>query len=123
MDIALTAKVLLACDCAGVRAYGMRPESKPRRTEREDCARHSRTEIERKGHGGRSARGLEQGQAPSTLIPRPEEQLLSLLGVTGAEADAVIAGVPTKNRDKLATRHILSPSQYGKISDRLTAKK
>jgi hypothetical protein len=49
--------------------------------------------------------------------------LISLPGVTGAEADGVIAGRPYDDPAQLVTRRILPQSKYDKISDRLTAKK
>ena len=51
------------------------------------------------------------------------EQLITLPGVTGAEAGGVIAGRPYDDPGQLVTRHNLRRSKYDKIADRLTAKK
>ena len=60
--------------------------------------------------------------------PQPEllaayEQLLSLPGVTAAEADRVIAGRPYDEPGELVTRRIMPKTEYDKIADRVTAKK
>jgi competence protein ComEA len=50
------------------------------------------------------------------------EQLVSLPGMTSAEADRVIAGRPYGEPGELVTRRVLSKTQYDKIADRITAK-
>jgi len=60
---------------------------------------------------------------PLDLNTATREQLTSLPGVTGVEADEVIAGRPYDSPDQLVTRRILPQSKYDKIADRLTAKK
>jgi DNA uptake protein ComE-like DNA-binding protein len=52
-----------------------------------------------------------------------KEQLMSLPGMTSTEADRVIASRPYGEPDELLTRHIVSKAEYGKIADRITAKK
>jgi competence protein ComEA len=72
------------------------------------------------------AAGVREGWSrdkPLDLNTATREQLTSLPGVTGAEADEVIAGRPYDNPDQLVTRRILPQSKYDKIADRLTAKK
>lgn len=72
------------------------------------------------------AAGVREGWSrdkPLDVNAATKEQLISLPGVTGAEADRVIAGRPYDNPDQLVTRHILPKSEYDKIADRLTAKK
>jgi len=49
--------------------------------------------------------------------------LLSLPGVTRAEADRVIAGRPYNEPGEMVRRHIMPKTEYDKISDRVTAKK
>ena len=51
------------------------------------------------------------------------DQLLSLPGVTAAEADRVIAGRPYGEPGEVVTRRIMPKTEYDKIADRVTAKK
>jgi competence protein ComEA len=51
-----------------------------------------------------------------------KEQLVTLPGITGAEADRVIAGRPYSEPAELVKRRILSKPEYDRISDRVTAK-
>lgn len=60
---------------------------------------------------------------PLDINSATRDQLLSLSGVTGAEADRVIAERPYDDPRQLVTRHALSQSKYDMIADRLTAKK
>src|SRR6266404_5465040 len=72
------------------------------------------------------AAGVREGWScdkPLDLNTATREQLTSLPGVTGVEADEVIAGRPYDSPDQLVTRRILPQSKYDKIADRLTAKK
>jgi DNA uptake protein ComE-like DNA-binding protein len=72
------------------------------------------------------AAGVREGWSrdqPLNLNTATREQLTSLPGVTGVEADAVIAGRPYDDPGQLVTRRILSRSKYEKIADRVTAKK
>ena len=50
------------------------------------------------------------------------EQLLSLPGVTSAEADLVIAGRPHNKPGEVVTRRIMAKAEYDKIADRVRAK-
>ena len=52
-----------------------------------------------------------------------KDQLLSLPGVTAAEADRVIAGRPYSEAGDVVTRRIMPKTEYDKIADRVTAKK
>jgi len=52
-----------------------------------------------------------------------KEQLVSLPGMTSAEADRVIAGRPYGEPGELVTRRIVAKAEYDKIADRVTAKK
>ena len=72
------------------------------------------------------AAGIREGWSrdkPLDLNIATKEQLLSLPSVTEAEADRVIAGRPYNEPGELVTRRILSKTEYGKIADRVTAKK
>jgi len=51
-----------------------------------------------------------------------KDQLVSLPGITPAEADRVIAGRPYAEPAELVKRRILSKPEYDRISDRVTAK-
>lgn len=66
--------------------------------------------------------GWKRDQAVN-LNTATKDQLLSLPGLTSAEADRVIAGRPYNEPEELATRHILPRTEYDKIADRLTAGK
>jgi DNA uptake protein ComE-like DNA-binding protein len=52
-----------------------------------------------------------------------KDQLLSLPGVTAAEADRVIVGRPYNEAGEVVTRRIMPKTEYDKIADRVTAKK
>jgi competence protein ComEA len=72
------------------------------------------------------AAGVREGWSrdkPLNVNTATREQLLSLPGVTAAEADGVIAGRPYDDPGQLVTRRILPQSKYDKIADRLAAKK
>jgi DNA uptake protein ComE-like DNA-binding protein len=72
------------------------------------------------------AEGVREGWSrdhPLNVNTATMEQLMSLPGVTAAEADGIIAGRPYDDPNELVTRRILSKSEYDKISDRLIAKK
>ena len=72
------------------------------------------------------AAGVRKGWSrdkPLDVNTATREQLISLPGVTGVEADREIAGRPYNDPSELVTRRILSQSKYDKIADRLVAKK
>jgi DNA uptake protein ComE-like DNA-binding protein len=72
------------------------------------------------------AAGIREGWSrdkPLDLNAATKEQLLSLPGVTAAEADRVIAGRPYDDPGELVTRRIMPKTEYDKISDRVTVKK
>jgi competence protein ComEA len=72
------------------------------------------------------AAGIREGWSrdkPLDLNTATKEQLLSLPGVTAAEADRVIAGRPYKEPGEVVTRSIMPKTEYDKIADRVTAKK
>jgi len=71
------------------------------------------------------AAGVREGWSrdkPLNVNTATHEQLISLPGITGAQADRVVEGRPYDDPGQLVTRGILSKGQYDKIADRLTAK-
>jgi DNA uptake protein ComE-like DNA-binding protein len=71
------------------------------------------------------AAGIREGWSrdkPLDLNSASREQLLTLPGITPAQADRVIKGRPYTAPGDLLTRHILPKAEYDKISDRITAK-
>jgi len=72
------------------------------------------------------AAGIREGWSrdkPLDLNTAKKEELLSLPGMTEAEADRVIAGRPYDDPNDLVKRHILAKAEYDKIADQVTAKK
>jgi DNA uptake protein ComE-like DNA-binding protein len=72
------------------------------------------------------ADGIREGwnrNQPLDLNSASKDQLMSLPGMTAAEADRVIAGRPYGEPDELVTRRIVAKAEYDKIADRVTAKK
>ena len=72
------------------------------------------------------AAGIREGWSrdkPLDLNTATKEQLLSLPGMTEAEADKVLAGRPYNEPGQLVTRHIMPKTEYDKIADQVTAKK
>ncbi|MFZ0954723.1 MAG: hypothetical protein WAN60_00145 [Candidatus Sulfotelmatobacter sp.] len=70
--------------------------------------------------------GIREGWSqdkPLDLNIATKEQLLTLPGVTVAQAGRVIAGRPYSEPHEMVTRHIMPKTEYDKISDRITAKK
>jgi len=72
------------------------------------------------------ASGIREGWSrdnPLDLNTATKDQLMSLPGVTAAEADRVIAGRPYGDPGELVTRRIMAKNEYDKIADRVTVKK
>jgi len=72
------------------------------------------------------AAGIREGWSrdkPLDLNTATKEQLLSLPGMTEAEADRVIAGRPYNDPNDLVKRHIMPKVEYDKIADQVTARK
>ena len=72
------------------------------------------------------AAGIREGWSrdrPLDLNTATKQDLLSLPGITAAEADRVIAGRPYNEPDELVTRRIIPKTKYDKISDRIMAKR
>jgi competence protein ComEA len=71
------------------------------------------------------ADGLREGWNRNQTVDlnsASKEQLVSLPGMTSAEADRVIAGRPYAEPGELVTRRIVAKAEYDKIADRVTAK-
>jgi DNA uptake protein ComE-like DNA-binding protein len=72
------------------------------------------------------AAGVREGWSrdkPLDLNHASKTQLESLPGVDAAEADRIMAHRPYAHPEDLVSRGVLTQRQYGKISDRVTAKK
>jgi DNA uptake protein ComE-like DNA-binding protein len=72
------------------------------------------------------AEGIKEGwnrNKALDLNTASRDELLSLPGVSGAEAARIIAARPYDEPSDLVRRHIMSKAEYDKISDRVTAKK
>jgi competence protein ComEA len=72
------------------------------------------------------AAGISEGWSRDQqldLNTATKDQLLSLPGVTAAEADRVIAGRPYSKPGDVVTRGVMPKPEYDKIADRVTATK
>jgi competence protein ComEA len=74
------------------------------------------------------AEGIREGLSRSDnklldLNSASKSQLMTLPGVSAAQADRVIAGRPYSDPGELVTRHIMPGAEYDKISGKVTAKK
>lgn len=71
------------------------------------------------------AEGIREGWSrdkPLDLNTATKEQLVTLPGMTSAEAARVMAGRPYKKPEDMVTRRIMSKAEYDRITDRVTAK-
>lgn len=81
--------------------------------------------AEIKHDGEAVAAGIREGWSrdkPLDLNTATKEQLLSRPGVTGSEANRVIAGRPYAAPADVVSRRIMPKTEYDKIADRVTAK-
>ena len=72
------------------------------------------------------ASGIREGWSrdkPLDLNTATKEQLQTLPGVTGSQADRIIAGRPYQQPGDLVSRHILPRAEYAKIADLIKVKK
>jgi DNA uptake protein ComE-like DNA-binding protein len=70
------------------------------------------------------ASGVREGwnrDKPLDLNSASKQQLLTLPGLTAAEADRIISGRPYDQPGDLVTRRIISKTEYDRISDRVKA--
>ena len=82
----------------------------------------ARATAELKSNAKAVAEGVREGWSrdkPLNLNTATKEELMALPGMTGAEADKVIAGRPYEDAGELVTRGILPKNKYDKIADRL----
>jgi DNA uptake protein ComE-like DNA-binding protein len=101
---------------------GCTPNQSPQ--ELKEKTAHATAEL--KSDAKAVAAGVREGWSrdkPLNVNGATREQLISLPGVTGVEADRIIEGRPYDDPSELVQRGILRKSEYDKISDRLTAKK
>ena len=72
------------------------------------------------------ASGIREGWSrdkPLDLNSASKDQLMSLPGMSPAEADRVIAARPFDAPADLENRHIIPKSEYDRIADKVTVKK
>jgi competence protein ComEA len=74
------------------------------------------------------AEGIREGLSRNDnklldLNSASKSELMTLPGVTAAQAERVIAGRPYSDPGELVTRHIMPGAEYDKISGKVTAKK
>lgn len=72
------------------------------------------------------AQGIKEGITNKQMVDlnaASKADLTSLPGITGAQADRIIAARPFDNKDQLVTRRVLTQPQYDKIADRITVGK
>ena len=101
---------------------GCTPKQNPQELKEETA----RATAELKSDAKAVVAGVREGWSrdhPLNVNTATKEQLMSLPGVTAAEADVVIEGRPYEDPSELVKRGILPKSNYDKIADRLTAKK
>lgn len=71
------------------------------------------------------AQGVKEGwnrDKPLDINSATKDQIESLPGITGVDADKIISSRPYDAPVDLVNRGVLSKSKYDRISDRLTAK-
>jgi competence protein ComEA len=65
--------------------------------------------------------GMRSDNKAININKASREDLLTLPGITEHEADRIIAGRPFDDAHDLVNRHIVSQTEYDKISDRVIA--
>jgi DNA uptake protein ComE-like DNA-binding protein len=65
--------------------------------------------------------GMRSDNKAININKASREDLMTLPGITEREADRIIAARPFDDPHDLVNRHIVSESEYGKISDRVIA--
>ncbi|MBS1851677.1 MAG: helix-hairpin-helix domain-containing protein [Acidobacteria bacterium] len=71
------------------------------------------------------AEGVKEGwnrDKPLDINSASREDLKSLPGIAGPEADAIIASRPYRRTSELVTRTVISQAQFDRISDKITAR-
>ena len=70
------------------------------------------------------AEGVKEGMSSDKAINinnASREDLLNLPGITERDARRIIAERPFRNANELVARHVISQSEYDRISDRIIA--
>ena len=70
------------------------------------------------------AEGVKEGMSSDKAINinnASREDLLNLPGITELDASRIIAERPFRNANELVARHVISQSEYDRISDRTIA--
>ena len=112
------ASILLAGCSVGCTTRQQNPQDLKEKT--------AQATAEMKSDAKAVAEGIREGWSrdkPLDLNSATKDQLMSLPGVSATEADRIIAARPFDQPDDLLTRHIMSKSEYDRVSDKLTAKK
>ena len=71
------------------------------------------------------AQGVKEGwnrDQPLDVNKASKQQLLNLPGMSAEGADRIIAGRPYSSASELASRRVISQTEYDKIKDQITAK-
>ena len=98
----------------------------PNQNSQELKEKTARATAELKTDAKAVAAGVREGWSrdkPLDVNTATRDQLTTLPGVSGPDADKMIAGRPYHTPGQLVTRHILTQSEYDRIEDRLVAKK
>jgi competence protein ComEA len=101
---------------------GCTPNQNPQELKEKTAQATSELKVDAKA----VAAGVREGWSRDKVLDlntATRGQLLSLPGMTGAQADKVIAQRPYGDPSQLVTRGILRKTEYDKIADRLTVKK
>lgn len=67
--------------------------------------------------------GWKEGDQQLNINSASKEQLLTLPGMTDAEADRIIADRPYNDPGDLVTRRVIPKAEYDKIAGRITAQR
>jgi len=118
LNLRLLLVVSLALPLASITACSNKdnPDEIRRQTAQatETMRRDTKAVVEGVKEGMRSDKAVDINTAS-------REDLLNLPGMTQHEADRIIAERPFKNAHELVARHLISESEYAKISDRIIA--
>lgn len=70
------------------------------------------------------AEGIREGlgnNKPLDLNSATRDQLLTLPGLTGTDADRIIQNRPYRDKNDLLTRRLVTKAEYDRIADRVSA--
>lgn len=86
----------------------------------------ARATVEIKRDAKAVASGIREGWSrdkPLDLNTATKEQLQTLPGISGKEADGIIGGRPYQRPEDLLSRHILPRTEYSRIADLIKVNK